>query len=151
MTFSSISDAVRLETCYDSRKNASRNFQRAVCDPRKWNENINIFSQTYSSKIRNSSSIERVHVLKVHAPEQLSDRNRRLFTDLHTYRKWETVSGRIKITWSRISKDKQLRGLVQTSIHRIIFLFYNEREVWVLWSMFQSTLYEFDYSTHQTE
>lgn len=77
--------------CYESRKNMSRKFQRAIYDPIKWNENIYIFSQTYGAKKRNSSSIESVCVLKVHWPKKWSDRNRSFFTDLHTYNKWKIV------------------------------------------------------------
>lgn len=47
-------------------------------------ENETKHVQTYSSKIRNSSSIERIHVLKAHTPEQLGDKSRSFFTDLHT-------------------------------------------------------------------
>lgn len=89
-TFSNISYAVMLHMCYESRKKVSRNFQKAIYDLRKWNENT-FFFQTHSSEIRNSPSIESVHVLEAHTSKHWSDKNRRLFADLHNCKKWKAV------------------------------------------------------------
>lgn len=108
-------------------------------------------SQTYSSKIRNSSSIERIHVLKAHTPKQLSDKSRSSFTDLHTCKKWKTVWGECTV-WSRLSKEKNsledMHKLLYTELHSCFTL---KGGVWVLWSMFQNTPYLCGYSIHPTE
>lgn len=90
--------------CYESRKNMFRKFQRAIYGPRKWNKNIYIFSQAYCAKKRNSSSIERVRVLKVHCPKKRRDRNRSFFTDLHTCNKWKILLRKMnQLMWNLIN------------------------------------------------
>lgn len=89
--FSHLSDAVRLQKWEKEVQKFSRG--------NPWSKNKKqeyvFLRQTYSSKVRNSSSIERVHILKAHTPKQSSEEDRRLFTDLHTCKKWTIVGERM--------------------------------------------------------
>ena len=82
-----------MQSCYTwvlkAGKKCSEIFKRQPMTQE--NEMKTLFFQTHSSKIRNSSSIERVHVLEAHTSKHWSDKNRRLFADLHTCKKWKAV------------------------------------------------------------